>query len=319
MVREDGALVSMCHDPDQQITAFSRHVTQGAFESVAVIPGPDRDEVWAVVRRTAGGAERRYVEQFQSLDFEEQEDAFFVDSGLTFYNAAAFTGASKGDPVVVTAPGHGFADGDQVYVSGVLGMEELNGRVFTVADAEGDTFALAGEDGTEYGEYAGGGLAEETRRTFSGLGHLEGAGVCVLADGAVRPEAVVSGGGITLASPARKVHAGLGYTALLSTMRLEAGGQGGTAQGRPIRAFKAAARLYRTLGLEMGPDFSRMDTLPFRSPAHAMDRPPELFSGDKEMEFRGGYGKELRVCLRQSAPLPFTVTALMPGVQGADG
>jgi hypothetical protein len=66
---------------------------------------------------------------------------------------------------------------------------------------------------------------------FSGLGHLEGRTVKVLADGALHPERVVTGGAITLDHAASKVLVGLGYTSRLKTLRLE-GGAMGTAQGK---------------------------------------------------------------------------------------
>ncbi|WP_204311451.1 hypothetical protein, partial [Stenotrophomonas maltophilia] len=49
--------------------------------------------------------------------------------------------------------------------------------------------------------------------TISGLGHLEGKTVSILADGNVAPQAVVSGGSITLDGPSLVVHVGLPITA----------------------------------------------------------------------------------------------------------
>jgi hypothetical protein len=49
---------------------------------VAVIPGSaGEDEVWAVIKRTIDGTDYKFIEQFQPVDFGDQDDAFFVDCG----------------------------------------------------------------------------------------------------------------------------------------------------------------------------------------------------------------------------------------------
>lgn len=63
-VRSDGVLLGLTYNREEEVWAWHRHVTDGYFESVAVIPDPanQRDQLWAVVRRTIGGATRRYIE-----------------------------------------------------------------------------------------------------------------------------------------------------------------------------------------------------------------------------------------------------------------
>lgn len=69
------------------------------------------------------------------------------------------TGISATNPVVVTSANHGFANGQDVYLSGLIGMTELNGRTFVVANQATNTFELTGEDGTTHTPYVSGGLA----------------------------------------------------------------------------------------------------------------------------------------------------------------
>lgn len=71
----------------------------------------------------------------------------------------AITLATKTNPVVVTAIGHGFSNGDIVYLTGVNGMTQLNNREFTVANKTTDTFRLSGVNGTSYSLYTSGGSA----------------------------------------------------------------------------------------------------------------------------------------------------------------
>ncbi len=90
---------------------------------------------------------------------------FFRARGQVVEDAVAITGAVAGNPVMLTAPGHGYGDGDEIHLAGVTGMSELNGRWFLVDGATTDTFALREPvdggpvDGSGYGAYLAGGLA----------------------------------------------------------------------------------------------------------------------------------------------------------------
>ena len=145
-----------------------------------------------------------------------------------------------------------------------------------------------------------------------GLDHLEGQTVSVLADGAAHPDRTVSSGSITLNNSYETVHVGLPYTSTLQTMRIEAGAQDGTAQGKKKRISRVTYRLYNTLGLKHGPSADRLDIIPFRSSADDMDEAPALFTGDKEVEFPRNWDKDGYIFLVQDQPLPFTILAIMP-------
>lgn len=62
---------------------------------------------------------------------------------------------SKASPGVVTATAHGMSNGDYVKLS-VLGMREVDARVFRIASVTTDTFALEGEDTTDYSTFISG-------------------------------------------------------------------------------------------------------------------------------------------------------------------
>lgn len=75
------------------------------------------------------------------------------------------TGVTKANPAVVTAAGHGFNNGDKVYITGVGGMTlqswggttSLNDKLYTVANKTADTFQLSGVDTRSYSAYGSGG------------------------------------------------------------------------------------------------------------------------------------------------------------------
>lgn len=76
------------------------------------------------------------------------------------------SGITNANPAVVTATGHGFSNGDEVQVSGILGAigSYLNNRNFKVAGVTTNTFQLQYLDGsavdsTAFGSYGSGGSA----------------------------------------------------------------------------------------------------------------------------------------------------------------
>ena len=148
--------------------------------------------------------------------------------------------------------------------------------------------------------------------TISGLNHLEGETVAILADGATHPDRTVSSGAITLERAAEKIHIGLNYTSTMETMRLEAGDTEGTAQGRIKRVHGVTLRLYRSVGAKIGSSETELDIVPFRSSAQVMGTATQLFTGDKEVEFRGGFETEASIVVRQDQPLPLTLLAMYP-------
>ena len=254
-VRNDGQLIGLTYQREQEVVAWHRHIFGGSFssgnavcESVATIPTDNSEyQTWVIVKRTINGATKRYIEYIHNLNFDETDDTSFnfLDSQLSY----------DGSPVT----------------------------------------------------------------TLSGLSHLEGQTVSILADGATHPDKVVSSGEITLNRSASKVKVGLGFTSLLQTMRLDAGSQNGTSQSKTKRIYEITIRLYESLGVEVGPDLNNMERIPFRSSADLMDSGVGVFTGDKEVEFRGNYETDGFIFVRQDQPLPLTILSLYPKLITNDG
>ena len=254
-VRNDGQLVGLTYQREQQVVAWHRHIFGGAFgsgnavcESVATIPTDDSEyQTWVIIKRTINGSTKRYVEYMHEYDFDETDDTSFnfLDSQLSY----------DGSPATV----------------------------------------------------------------ISGLSHLEGQEVSILADGATHPNKTVSSGEITLDRSASKVKVGLPYTSLLQTMRIDAGSQNGTSQSKTKRIYEITVRLYESIGIEVGPDLNNMERIPFRSSANLMNSGINVFTGDKEVEFRGNYETDGFIFVRQAQPLPLTILSLYPKLQTNDG
>lgn len=151
--------------------------------------------------------------------------------------------------------------------------------------------------------------------TISNLHHLEGRTVSILADGAVHPDRVITSGSITLDDTYSSASIGLPFTSTLKTNRLEAGGTIGTAQGRKKRISKVIVRLLDTLGLKIGPSTDKLETINFRKGSDPMDAPPPIFTGDKDVNWRGGHESDGSIMVVSDQPLPATIVALMPEVE----
>ena len=254
-VRNDGQLIGLTYQREQQVVAWHRHIFGGSFgsgnavcESVATIPTDNSEyQTWVIIKRTIDGNTKRYVEYIHEYDFNETDDTSFnfLDSQLSYDGSAA--------------------------------------------------------------------------TTISGLAHLEGETVSVLADGSTHPDKTVSSGEITLDRSSTKVKVGLAYTSLLQTMRIDAGSQNGTSQSKTKRIYEITARLYESIGVEIGPDLDNMERIPFRSSANEMDSGITVFTGDKEIEFRGNYETDGFIFVRQVQPLPLTILSLYPKLQTNDG
>tara|TARA_R110000824_G_scaffold20858_2_gene78197 strand:- start:2548 stop:5295 length:2748 start_codon:yes stop_codon:yes gene_type:complete len=406
----DGTLICLTYERDQKVVGWSRHViggvsdagtTQAKVESVAVIPNTlgTADELYVVVQRYVNSASVRYIEYLKPQwdETREREDAFFVDGGLSLDAPLTISGITSAKPAVVTISSHTFTDADDIRITNVEGMTEVNGVSYiigekttntfelflntkqpttvsavtranpgsvtapahglttgneiaffnvggmvelnsngytvTVVDANTFTigvntsgftaFTLGGDihlalDSTTLTAYVSGGEARERANTLSGLDHLEGQVVQVLAEGSTHSNKTVSSGSITLDRAASRVHVGLGYVSDFELLRLDAGARDGTSQGKFNRFHRVILRLYETLGGFFGPDTDNLDEINFRKGGDAMDTAVPLFTGDLELEWDGTYDSDNHIFYRQTQPLPATIQAVMPQLHTQD-
>jgi len=144
--------------------------------------------------------------------------------------------------------------------------------------------------------------------TISGLDHLEGEAVDVLADGVVVTGKTVSSGAITLTTAASKVHVGLPKSrTYIETVDFDEGSREGTGQGKQKRMHSVALRLYQTVGGEVGISEGTLEDIKY---------PPGttgLYTGlTQDMFALGGWQKDVCAVVEQPDPLPMTVLTIMP-------
>lgn len=116
-VRSDGEPEAMTYLREQDVVGWHSHPTDGVVESLCTVPGDGYDQVWAIIKRTIGGSDVRYIELMAPLFDDEAAtyttnkglNAFFVDCGITYNGASAtvITGLThlEGETVVALADG----------------------------------------------------------------------------------------------------------------------------------------------------------------------------------------------------------------------
>lgn len=146
---------------------------------------------------------------------------------------------------------------------------------------------------------------------ITGLAHLEGRTVAVLADGAVESNKVVSGGAIALSVASRTVHVGLPFETVVKPMRIDTDPILGNSQGVVKQVKNLVLRFLDTLGCKYGDGKGAFESVQFRDTDDAMDDSPALFTGDKEVQFPGEFETEGDIVVKQDQPLPMTLIAIV--------
>ena len=233
------------------------------------------------------------------MDFDKSNRLFHVVMGngtlgtLTVYRAeqvSAWTlqetaGAFR---AVVTV-------GNETYVlverAGKISVEVFD-RTFSVDSG------LAGDSAT-------------ARATWSGLDHLEGQTVKIVADDAVHIDLEVQNGVVSLAHPANSVQVGLGYVHNIEPLPPTVANVGGS-QGRKVRPIAITFRLWETATLHLDTGRGLID-VPFKRFGNPLaDAPSSGFSGDKTIRAIGWRSDDVSPLWRieQDTPSPFTLLSV---------
>ncbi len=153
--------------------------------------------------------------------------------------------------------------------------------------------------------------------TITGLSHLEGQTVSILADGEVLPQQVVQNGTITLPDSYAKVIVGLPFESDLETLNIDQSQPGDSMQGKKIKIGNVIFRVTDTRGGWVGPNekvlyeaFNKaiIDKL-------GVDDLSLLFTGDIRMPLGAGYEDGGRIFYKQKDPTGVTINAIIPEIK----
>jgi hypothetical protein len=201
-------------------------------------------------------------------------------------------------------------------------VQETQGKFLAIAVVGDEVYALIDRGGKIFIETFDDGINVDSgltgasltpKRTWSGLDHLEGRTVKVLADGAVRADRTVVAGSITLDEPASSIEVGLAYTHVIQPLPADIPGAGGTLQGRKVRPIAMTFRLQGTSALRVDVGYGLID-VPFKQFGSVrLDEPPQAFTGDKTVRAFGwrADGTEPAWLISQDTPLPFRLLSVV--------
>lgn len=159
--------------------------------------------------------------------------------------------------------------------------------------------------------------------SVSGLNHLEGMTVAIVADGSVVPSQVVTNGSITLPHAASLILVGLPFTAQLQTAYLDPPGQPMTSQGKRKNIYSVTVRVEASRGLQVGTNQVDASTLPGanavtwtgmkeikeRGATISAGAAIPLFTGDWFINVPADWNTAGQVAIQQIYPMPANILA----------
>lgn len=347
-VRDDGVMLGCTYMPEQEVIGWHRHDTASdidedgtdAFLDVVCLPGTEQTETHALVTRVVNGVTETYLEELAEGTVDDIRDWFYLDSGLTYdgrndtATTLTLTGGLNWDELetlVLTASavagindGAGFLAGDvgDAFTLSIDVLETDAGTGETSTVTYHVTVQVEAVTSTTVAEVVPIGTVPSqlrevatddwtfNRDTITGLWHLEGREVVILADASVHPTRVVASGQITLDAPYGVVHVGLPYVAHIETLEINAQGQSVRDAKKIIHEVSLLLRNAR--GLKVGTKLDLLDEVAQRE-FEAWGAPTQPTTGVVRAKVSSQWGENEGVFhVVSDDPLPCEILALVP-------
>jgi hypothetical protein len=338
-VRDDGVLLSLTFNKPQEVQAWTRHDTDGLFQSVCVVSEGNVDATYFVVKRMLQGvwhyvierlADRALIDANAALGIPANiENAWCVDCGVSLAQPAPAAGLSIDGAVATPGAVCTFtADAGGIFAVGDIGkVIRANGGRATVtarlSDRQVAAIVLTGfpvvpndPDACPLPAAAGAWTMTAPVTTLAGLDHLNGLTVAILADGNVMPPQVVVMGSITLPIAASSIIAGLPFTWQLQTLNLDVGdgGPGGTIQGKLKKVQAVTVMVKDTRGIKAGRTLDTLVPVKEWSSNVNLGGPLPLVTGMQRVVLDALYEQTGRLWLQGTDPVPSTISGVVPEV-----
>ena len=298
-VQEDGTLCHMIYEPKLQVTGWCKHTTQnGNFESVAVLPSSgnessDEDEVWVSVKRnvfkTNVGNPWTVLTAYTIGD--EVDRNGFVYGCLVDHTSSSYIPDPTFDYDLSVGYWEVLREDKRFierFVTGNTAKQEAS-------DADNLWYLDAAVKPAGTGH-----------TTITGLDHLEGETVCVLADG-IKGSYTVASGSITLETPADTVIVGLPIASEFEPFDLEVEGS----FGKRKQLYQSKLMVWRSLGGSIAHDGEDYQELVYHVAGEAMDESVPLRDGYSEVFHESSYNRQKYWRIQHDEPYPFTLQAVV--------
>jgi hypothetical protein len=222
--------------------------------------------------------------------------------------SGAVIGLSIARPVVMNASLQVFTQAD---IGAVVRINGGSGTVLSVPSASQIVVDVRRPLTSQWPAAFGAWTITQPLTTVTGLDHLNGCTVSILADGGVQPQQTVVNGSITLQHPASLVTVGLPFTGQVKSLYLDVPEGAQTIQSKRKKIGAVTARVADTRGLRIGTDFNNLVDMKQRA-TEAMGQATELYTGDLRTVINPLWNVQGQICLELTDPLPATLLALIP-------
>jgi hypothetical protein len=149
----------------------------------------------------------------------------------------------------------------------------------------------------------------EPREVLTGLWHLEGRTVSILADGAAHPARTVVDGAVALEVAASVVHVGLPFESLIKTLPLMIDGAPALGQGVYKKITDAFLNVTRSSGFAVGASPTKLYEFKQRT-VEVYGSPPAWYDGQAKVEVLGSWDSVDHVYIQSKDPLPLTLLSI---------
>lgn len=318
--RSDGAMLAFTIVREQNIYAWTQHWTRGYFQWNVSIQEDLFDRTYVITQRVLHGRYSKFVERFSTRQFKHVEDAFCVDAGLSltpeYPNATitlngTFIGASSAI----------FHSDDVGKILRVHGGKFLVTAYLNSTNIEVQEIRAADEfipETTSYSKAVSGTWTLDTPvSSVSGLWHLEGETVSILADGNVLPQQVVEDGSVTFPTlvTATRVIVGLPYRCKARLLPLTI--PNNVVEGQRKRITAAALRLDESRGVKVGVTLDKLYAMKERT-TEPVGEPTELVSRIMSIPTQSVFNEDGSLYFVVDDPLPATILGVILSTEIGD-
>jgi hypothetical protein len=342
-VRSDGTLLGLTYIREHQIVGWHRHDTDGLIEAACSVPEGTVDALYLIVKRTINGATKRYVERLASRSIDDIVDAVFMDAALTFdgrnddtthtMTLSGGTDWTSTETLTLTSSTSFFQStdvGNQIHLKVLDADGEVTDVIrFTIAAYTSGTVVTGKAHKTVPASLRTTATANWSRAVdeLTGLWHLEGKEVSVMADGHVVANPnnesydvlTVTNGAITMDRPFAVVHVGLPYLSDLQTLDIDTV-QGETLVNKKKLITEVSMHVEKSRGLWVGgAEPSDDDADPVEGlyelksrNNETMDSTVDLRTEVVSVKIKPEWNSHGRVFIRQLDPLPLAVLSVAP-------
>lgn len=341
IVRDDGVVLSLSYDRNQEMLAWARHdFDNGRATSVAIVPEGKEDVPYFIVERVIGNRITQYVERLSSRLVLDINDAKFMDSYIGYDGRNTDVFHFMTITSVTENPTWAYDEVMQLNSDTDYFKAEDVGREIHLTGSDGTIIRFAIENVSN--GFTVGGKPDKTvtvpmravsinnwskaLKTLRSLWHLEGESLSIIGDGYVvgSPKNddytlyTVSQGEVTMQNAYTHIYAGLPYVSDMQTLNVNSV-DGESLSDRKMKVDSVTMLLEKSRGGWAGanPPDDSVDPLQGLSEVkirqfETQDEPVKLRTDFVKIQIAPEWNSNGRVFVRQIDPLPMTILTIEP-------